>query len=53
MGEDTIPTRNEALVQLSPRGTTPLREVGNPNIHPDYCGSTESSEAYMQLLVLR
>lgn len=55
MGKDTIPTQDEALIQdrqLSPRGMTPLREVGNPNIHRNYCGSgsADRSEEYLELL---
>jgi hypothetical protein len=55
MGKDTISTQNEALVQdrqLSPRGNTPMREVGIPNIHRDYCGSgsKDRSEEYTELL---
>jgi hypothetical protein len=55
MGKDTLSTQNEALVQdrqLSPRGTTPLRDVGIPNIHRNYCGSgsEDRSEEYVELL---
>lgn len=51
MGKDSISTQNEALVQdrqMGCRGSTPLREIGNPDIHRDYVNGR--AEEYIELL---
>jgi hypothetical protein len=55
MDQDSFSTQNEALVedrQLTRRGSTPLLDIGNPNILRAYDGrgQDDRSEEYIQLL---